>query len=284
MKTDLDRMARYVVVVTVVTALPTMVTMGQEPVIGTSAQSREIVELAIRSNWALKDTDQAIAKARKILGVADQMVLPSSAEIVALVEDNTPYLSNQIIARAVWHVVISNWRLELKSAPPDVKDSYARTFDIFLDPLNGHLLRIVSRWPEGVPRIAPEPGAESYTTQMRQSGQERYHALPEEDPPISFLDALDGMFQGGQIPLLEEQLVGQYVTWSTMGRPPRPVWVITLRGTRPLWNSTHPGAAISARNHMRYIVDPKTGKWITGSSTPQPEAKSSTTEEDQGSP
>jgi hypothetical protein len=256
--------------------------MGQEPVIGTSAESRETVALANRSNWALQGTDQAIAQARKILGVADQMELPSSAEIVTLTEDNTPFLSEQFIARPLWHVVISNWRLELKSAPPDVKDSYARTFDIFLDPLNGHLLKIVSRWPEGIPRIAPEPGADSYTMQMRQSGQERYHALPEEDPPISFLDVLDRMYKGGQIPLLEEQLVGQYVTWSMMGRTPRPVWVITLRGTRPLWDSMYPGAALSARNHMRYIVDPKTGKWVCGSSTPQPE--DTTENEEQPSP
>jgi len=265
--------------VTVAAALPATVAMGQEPVIGTSAQSRETVELANRSNWALGDTDQAIAKARKILGIADKVALPLSAEIVALAEDNTPYLSEQIIARPVWHVVMSNWRLELKSAPPDAKDSYARTFDIFLDPLNGHLLKIVSRWPEGVARIPPEPGAASYAKQMRQSGAERYHALPEEDPPISFLDALEIMFKDGENLLSTEQIVGQYVIWSTMGRAPRPVWVITLRGTRPQWESSSPGLAINARNHMRYIVDPKTGKWITGSSTPQPEKKSGTTED-----
>lgn len=279
MRTSLDRMARYVVLLTVLAALPTSVAMGQEPLIERSAQSREWAKVVDRSNWPLQEMDQAIAKAREILGIADQMVLPSRAEVVVLAEDNTPFLSEQIIARPVWHVVISNWRLELKSAPPDVKDSYARTFDIFLDPLNGHLLKVVSRWPEGVRRIAPEPGADSYTKQMRRSGEERYHALPEEDPPISFLDALDGMFKGGENSLLAEQMVGQYVTWSMMGRTPRPVWVITLRGTRPLWDSMYPGAAISARNHMRHIVDPKTGKWVCGSSTPQPEEKSSTSED-----
>lgn len=280
MRTSLDRMARYVVVIAVVTALPTSVAMGQEPVIETSIRSREMAKLADRSTWALQEMDQAIAKAREILGMADHMGLPSRAEIVILAEDNTPFLSEQIIARPVWHVVISNWNLELKSAAPDVKDSYTRTFDAFVDPLNGRLLKVVSRWPEGVPRIPPEPGAGSYTKQMRRSGLERYHALPEEDPPISFLDALDGIFKGGRNPLLAEQIVGQYVIASAMERTPKPVWVITLRGNRPLWESAFPGAGVDGRNHLRHIVDPQTGKWICASSTPQPERAESQENQD----
>ena len=244
--------------------------MGQEPVIETSTRSREMAKLADRSTWALQEMDQAIAKAREILGVADQMGLPSRAEIVILAEDNTPFLSEQIIARPVWHVVISNWNLELKSAAPDVKDSYTRTFDTFVDPLNGHLLKLVSRWPEGVRRIPAEPGAGSYTKQMRRSGYERYHALPEEDPPISFLDALDGILQGGGNPLIAKQIVGQYVVWSRMGRQPKSVWAITLRGISPI-RAAYPGVSVHARDHLRYIVDPQTGKWICASSTPQPD-------------
>ena len=75
MRTNLDRMARYVVVATVGTALPTSVAMGQEPVVERSAQSRELAKVIDRSNWAFQEMDQSIAKAREILGIADQMGL-----------------------------------------------------------------------------------------------------------------------------------------------------------------------------------------------------------------
>lgn len=237
---------------------------GPEPVIGPAVRGED------PSEWAVREKDQAIAKTREILGLSGREDIPADAEIVLLAEDNTPFLSGQVIGRPVWHVVISDWKLQLKSAPPEVKDSYARTFDIFLGAEDGRLLKIVSRWPEGVPPIPPEPGPASYTDQMRRSGDEKYHGFPEEDPLINFLDALDTIFKGGRNPLRAEQIVGQYVIWSRMGRVPKPVWVITLRGTESLWESAYPGASVNARNHLRHIVDPRTQKWMCASSTPQP--------------
>lgn len=268
-------MAGYVVAVMLVTALVPRVTIAQQPSLESASAREQTVNTEDRSKWTVQGEDQAIAKAREILGLPDRPALPAVGALVTLAEDNTPFLSADIIGRPIWHVVIRNWKIELKSAPPDVTDSYARTFDIFVDPQNGRLLKTVSRWPDGVPPIPPEPGASSYTDQMRRSGDEKYHGFPQWKPVISFVDALDGIFKGGRNPLLAEQMVGQYVIWSHMGRTPKPVWVITLRGNRPLWESAYPGASPNARNHLRHIVDPKTGKWICASSTPQPQ----TTEE-----
>lgn len=271
MDSSRGRIAGCVVAGLLVAALTGSVAMPQEPVPKDSSAPQESAMGEDRANWALQGADQAVAKARQIVGLSDRMDLPGSAEIVILAEDNTPFLSDQIIGRQVWHIVISNWRLELKSAPADVKDSYTRTFDIFVDPRNGDVLKIVSRWPEGVPPIAREPGARAFTEQMRRSGDEKYHGFPEEKPRINFLDALDSILKDGGNPLNAEQIVGQYVLWSRLGREPRSVWAITLRGIHPLWEAAYPGVGVDARNHLRHIVDAQTGKWLCAGTSPQPE-------------
>ena len=106
-------------------------------------------------------------------------------------------MSEQIIGRPIWRVVFDYGKLQFESAAPDVEDRYSRTFDIFIDPDTARLLTIVSRWPQGVARIPPEPDAASVTEQLRGGGDERYYEFPEEAPPISFLMALDALFRLG---------------------------------------------------------------------------------------
>jgi hypothetical protein len=115
------------------------------------------------SDWALQNEEHAIAKAREIIGVSERDIRNVTAKLVTLAEheDKTPFLHDQIIGRPIWQIVITKWKLRLTSAGPDEKDLYERTFDIFVDPKNGHLLKILSRWPKGVPPIAPRPPANS---------------------------------------------------------------------------------------------------------------------------
>ena len=263
MKTQGNQIAFGICVVGTLTVVGVIRATGPELVI-TTAHTED------PSEWVVPHKDQAVARVREIFGLPGHEDVATEAKIVLLAEDNTPFLSGQVIGRPVWHVVISDWKLQLKSAPPDAEDSYARTFDIFLGAEDGRLLKIVSRWPEGVPTIPPEPGPASYTDQMRRSGNEKYYDFPSEAPPIKFLDALDTVLRDGGNALGAEQIVGQYVVWSRMGRDPKPVWAITLRDTQPFWEAAFPGVGISARNHMRHIVDAQTGKWICAGSTPQP--------------
>ncbi len=265
MKTSTKRIRSGICVVCILTGVGVVRAVGPEPVIVVREPHGENY-----FEWVAQNKEQAIAKVRAILGLSGREDLPVGAKVVFLAEDNTPFLSGQVIGRPVWHVVISDWRLQLKSAPPDVEDLYARTFDVFLGAEDGHLLKIVSRWPEGVPPIAPEPGPASYTDQIRRAGVERYHGFPDEEPQIKFLDALDAVLKDGGNTLGAEQIVGQYVIRSSMGQEPRPVWAITLRDTQPFWESSFPGVGINARNHMRHIVDAQTGKWLCAGSTPQP--------------
>lgn len=265
MKTNIKRIAFGVCAVCVLTGVGVIRAVGPEPtIVIRDPHGENYLE------WAVQDKKQAIAKVRAILGLSGRGDLSVDARVVFLAEDNTPFLSGQVIGRPVWHVVISDWKLQLKSVPPDVEDLYARTFDIFLGAEDGRLFKIVSRWPEGVPRIPPEPGPASYTNQMRLSGIERYYGFPDESPPVKFLDALDTVLRDGGNTLGAEQIVGQYVIWSRMGRESKPVWVITLRDTEPFWEPSFPGVGVNARNHMRHLVDAQTGKWLCANTTPQP--------------
>ena len=177
---------------------------------------------------------QAVAQVLETLGAPKHLRSETTAKLVTLAEDNTPFLSEQIVGRQLWHVIIKKWKLRLDSAIPGFEDSYERTFDVLLDLENGNILKIVSRWPEGIAQIAPEPPAWSAEEQMRASGLEKYHSFPESPPLITFLQALDIILtEGVGSPLVAKQIVAQYVVRSSMGRKPKRVWAITLRGIPP---------------------------------------------------
>lgn len=224
------------------------------------------------SDWAVQNQEHAIATAREIIGVSDEDAPHVTARVVTLAEDNTPFLHDSLIGRPIWKVVITKWRLHLRSVAPGETDSYERTFDIWVDPENGNLLKIVSRWPKGVPRIAPQPAAEFAEEQMENAGLERYHSFPRTKPSISFLEALDIVFKDGGLgsPLAAKQISAHYVVRSAMGAEPTPVWAITLWGIPP-FKAAYPGVPVDARNHARHIVDAKTGKWLCAGTSPQPE-------------
>ena len=174
-----------------------------------------------------------------------------------------------------------NLTLRLPSAPRGFRDRFVRTLDVFIDPTDGRVFRVRSRWPPKESPIAPEPSAEFATTQLKSSGLEVYHGFPTEIPAVTFLDALDRIQGVGRNPLIAKQIIGNYVTWSRgptepnlhwgMKEPgrwsrPRPVWAITLRGIpasrpRPEWPK-------DARYSFRYIVDARTGEVIMGTNIP----------------
>ncbi|UCC31794.1 MAG: hypothetical protein JSU86_05855 [Phycisphaerales bacterium] len=238
---------------------------AQRPVEG----ERAISQPAHRSTWALRDSEAAIARARKLLGLpAGGGSVATSAELSVLEEDNTPYLSKQLIDSPLWQVVVRDWSLKLKSAPTDAKDEYVRTVDVFLDPQKGHLLKMRSRWPVNEPRIAPEPSAAVAEDQFRAGSDERYHGFPDDAPKITFLDALDGMYRGGVSAFGAKQIVAQCVIRSTMFDERKVVWAITLRGVTPY--RPRAGWPRDARYEYRYIVDAVTGTYESASNRPRP--------------
>jgi hypothetical protein len=225
-----------------------------------------------RLQWVVRDGGQAIARALELSGISAAASHAAEAHVVMMDEDKTPFLHGQVTNRPIWRVTISNYRIRLPSALPGDADRYERTFDILLDPRNGGLLRISSRWPVSAPpESAPEPRAAFAEQCFRDSGNERYHSFPDAPPKVSFLDALEVIYLDGVgNPLIASQILAHHIMRSSMGRKPQQVWAVTLRGVPPI-RTAYPGVPIAARDHMRYIVDANTGKWLFMTTCPQPE-------------
>lgn len=273
MRTSQSSIMRGMMLGMILPALAPSMAVAQEKPEKPRARQRQSPPEDDRAAWALRTPERAISAFREISGLSDAARPKMTSKLVTLSDDDTPFLHDQIVGRPIWQLVIVDWKLELKSAAADAEDACARTFDIFLDPRDGRLLKILSRWPKGVPPIAPQPPADSAEVQMNSAGLEKYHGFPKEKPRVSFLEALDVVYKDGGLgnPLVAstKQIRAHYVVRSAMGREPKAVWAITLRGFPP-FEASYPGVPVDARNHARHIVDAKTGEWICAGTSPQP--------------
>ena len=231
--------------------------------------SPALAESEDRSSWRLQRKNQAVERACTVIGVKRTSYRNAGASVITLKDDNTPYLSDQLTRRPLWHVVLRGWAFELKHYPAGYEDLYSRTADIYLDPITKSILKVKTRWPEGAPEMPPEVSAETGAAQMLQSGAWRYHGFPAKEPDITFLDALDSIWRFARdSPMGAKQVVGHYVMWSRMGRQPRAVWAVMLRGV-PV-KKPPPGTPVDAMDQYTYIIDATSGNWIATSNRPSP--------------
>jgi hypothetical protein len=154
---------------------------GPDPVIKSATTS---APTAVQDHWVLNDSGNATNTLEHYLGVTLRESPKTTVRLAVLVRDNTPLLPALDAERPVWHVITTELRLKLKSLPEGIEDLYARTWDVLLDPLDGHLIKIISRWPSEVPTIPPEPSAVEYAAQMESAGEERYLGFPQEKPTV----------------------------------------------------------------------------------------------------
>jgi len=215
----------------------------------------------------------------ELTGFGELEGISKSFERVDINDDNTPFLHREINGKkGIWRIEIKNVRLKLKSASPGFEDRYVRNFQILVDPNSGHLLKITSTFDGNDPNMLPEPPAAVAERQMRGTN-ELYHGFPTEPPKISLLDALDRVPTS---PLQAKEIYAVYVMQShRMGRKfgwgPRPMWAITLRGIPPIPPKGGPPdrrkqdlAPVWQSNHVRVIVDARTGRLLFGTNIPQP--------------
>ena len=221
------------------------------------------------SSWAVKDSKGAVERAERVLGIA-RGAYPATAELITLLDDDTPYLVQYLLEKPIWQVVLRDWTLTLASAQPETRDPYVRVFDVLVRPEDGRVLKIRSRWPKEEPPLPPEPGAVSATCQIYGSGFVVYHGFPETDPRVSFLEALDLLQKRGHDILTAKQISARYVVWSNIRyETPRPVWAITIRGVMPV--RLLPRMPIEPKYEYRLTVDAETGKFLSGSNRPIPD-------------
>lgn len=226
-----------------------------------------------QARTGLTDNAAAVARARSVVGIPSRIEVDGRAELIILESDDTPFLSANLLGRQIWHVVLRDVRIELASTPEDVVDPHRRVFDIYLDPDNGRLLKMASRWPEGVPPLPVTWTAESATERIMASGREVWHGFPEGGPQTTFFQALDEIqAQGGGGPSSASQIVAHYVLISKLNHPtPAAVWSIHLRGTPPLVLPQPPGASERpGPRHLRSVVDDASGKFVYMTTAPEP--------------
>ncbi|UCE61665.1 MAG: hypothetical protein JSU63_07935 [Phycisphaerales bacterium] len=193
----------------------------------------------------------------------------TDASVITLAEDNTPFLSARLIGRPLWRVVLRDWSINVRVGSVSIDDPYSRVADVYLDPVSGRILKLKTRWPEGVPEMAPEVSAETGAEQMTRFGRTRYHDFPRKEPKVTFFQALESIPRlTGDNPAEAEQIVALYVMWSRMDKEPRAVWAIMLRGV-PMQNPP-PGFPPDVPDQYTYIIDAQTGKWIMTTNTPEP--------------
>lgn len=196
----------------------------------------------------------------------------ADAKKVMIEDDQTPYLSAQINHHEFVVVALRGWSVKLPSSGVSGSASRELTFDVLVNPNTRQVVKIRSRWPEGVPPIDPEPNAAVAAEQMWRSGHEVYHGFPLDRPIVHLAEALRTVYSRGAAVDRAAQISADYVMWSRMGewQEPRPVWAITLRGIPSV--RSPPGGSREPIFFFRYIVDARTGDFLCGSNTPRPAA------------
>jgi hypothetical protein len=246
-------------------------TRAQEP--RNAQPPQQVATVTQKSEPVPPTSSDAIRKARAVLGLPARVQVESEANIVVLETDDTPFLSAQLIGRPIWHVVLRDVHVEIASTADGTRDRYYRIFDVYLDEGVSRVLKITSRWPEGVAPILPPPAAESATAKLKASGGEVWHGFPDNGPETTLLQALDEVQrEGGGSIMSTPQIIAHYVLMSRATTPePKAVWSIHLRGIPP-FETMGPGSVSKhLRNHMRSVVGDATGKWLFMTTSPQPD-------------
>lgn len=202
-------------------------------------------------------------------------VLAKSATAASetLTEYDVPFLKRDFMGKTVWRIKYDECSLKLKSAAPSIRDTFRRQFTVLIDGASGRLLSVESRYNGKAGELRPPATAEHAEKQLREDG-EIYHGLPDAEPAISFLDALDGvMAKGIGSPYMAKEIRGIYVMHSGQASNLRPAWVVTLRGIPPLKPHGRHAETVPVwqRDHIRNVVDAMTGKCLFATNSPQPE-------------
>lgn len=223
------------------------------------------------ANERISNSEQAIERAIKLTGLGQLTREPPVARRAKIERSNTPFLWRALIGREVWHVDFDKVSLRLKTAAPGFKDPYERHFTVVLDADTAQCLNISSSAGVPDPDMLPEPPADAAEAQLR-GEQEIYHSIPAEEPKITFLEALENILAKGiGSPFLAKEIDGLYVMESKLGSELRPAWIITMRGLPP--RPVHRAGVYVPewqRNHMRDVVDARSGTVLFATNSPQP--------------
>jgi len=236
--------------------------------IGYSTKAEEVSNTA--GDASLSSKEAIYERSASITGfsVAKSAVrsVDERVELIILDDDITPFLGEFGKNRPVWRVRYTG--INLKDVERQTADeSFNRDFDVYIDSLSGHVLKITCSYGQLNPEECPELRAEEAERQLNNHTSERYLGFPKEEPHISFREAI---IKCRVNPYSAEEILGQYVMYTDGGCEPKPVWIISFCGLppAPIMGGEADWIPLYQRTRSRSVVDAFTGRVLFVTNTP----------------
>nr|MBN2278287.1 hypothetical protein [candidate division Zixibacteria bacterium] len=108
----------------------------------------------------------------------------STDDIQCLIMDDstTPFLGDYAKKRPVWRITFRDINLKSRDGHP-ADEEFSRDFNVYIDSLTGHPLKITCNYGTTSLDECPELSADEAEKQLK---GERYIGFPDKVPPISF--------------------------------------------------------------------------------------------------
>jgi len=231
--------------------------------------SRHAIATDINQNLSEKISDERIAVLDKAIALTgfyenrdECKISADDIKCIVFEDSTTPFLGEYAKKRPVWHISFRDINLKSRDGQP-VDKEFDRDFDVYIDSLTGHLLKITCFYGSTTPDECPELSAEEAEKQLM---REQYIGFPDKIPPVSFSDAI----LAGINPFNAKQILGQYIMYSHHNLQPRPVWIISFCGPPmlPIVGGEADWIPKYQRSRARQIVDDTSGRVIIHSSSP----------------
>lgn len=193
----------------------------------------------------------------------------SGADPVLFTDSLTPFLTKLADCKSAWKVSVTGMTLSPLRADPGKSNGQ---MDVYLDSLTGSFLKAVIHLADLDAVDDPILQASDAENQLTDLG-EGYISIPQTPPAISLMQALESSPYNAY---KSKEIVAQYVLFTyrynagSDSLPPRPVWILNLRGTPPQQGigGSVDFLPVYNRNRLRIVVDATTGKPIMSTTTP----------------
>jgi hypothetical protein len=174
------------------------------------------------------------------------------AEAVTYDEPISPFLYAELKGRSAWKVTYRNVELVLDSATLRADQRRYWLGEVWLDSATSQLMLVRLR-PADTPSVEFRMPTPEETEQQLANATEVYGGVPDEDPKITFMEALR-LFS--PYPVLSKEVLVHYVIYSRQNETPRAAWSVYLRGgpRLPVHGAPHLGRS------RREVFDAETGK------------------------
>ena len=215
--------------------------------------------------------EEALAAAVEYTGFADTSVegrvsVDQDVGIVSLKDSTTPFLGLFTDSRAVWKIDFYGVRW----AEATRCWSFERELgdiEVYLDSATGNFVKAVCRYRELDPYADTILPAREAEEQLRRS---EIFEVPDTRPTAPLIKSLLGCRYDVST---TKEVMAQYVQMTHLAFPPRPVWVMWLRGTPPVEfgppsDSLANRLPIYQRNRIRDVIDAVSGRLLFTSTTP----------------